>query len=64
MSNNKRPPKGVQRYIVVRTEKRGAGVLEEYHYSQTQKEAREWAKNKPGVKRLFKITYDYYGELK
>ena len=59
MSENKRAPKELQKYVVV---VKNGGVMEA-HYFQHQKEAKAWAAEKVGKKRLFKINYDFYGDL-
>lgn len=64
MSNNRRPPKELQRYVVVVVDKNRGLERETYQYFKTQREAKEWAKGRGGKKiQLFKINYDYYGPL-
>ncbi len=60
MSANKRVPKELQRYVVVA----GNRANYECKYFATQKEAKCWAKKNQAVQcRLFRVDYDYYGEL-
>lgn len=60
---NKRAPSEMQKYVIVQTDKSSVGVRTTYHYCWTQKEAKAWAKGKAGKKQLFRINYDYYGDL-
>jgi len=64
MSKNKRAPKVLQRYVVFVSEKTKGALKETFHYVKTQAEAKEWARGRAGVKQLFKIDYDFYGEIK
>jgi hypothetical protein len=59
MSKNKRAPNELQKYAVVIGNKANYTA----NYFSTQKEAREFAKNKVGRKKLFKISYDFYEVL-
>jgi hypothetical protein len=61
MSKNKRVPRELQRYVVVCGNKTAANY--EIKYLLTQAEAKEWASKKKERCRLFKIDYDYYGDL-
>jgi hypothetical protein len=65
MSNNKRAPKELSKYVVHVIEKvnKGEGIKEKFQYFQTQREAKEWARGQMGKKRLFKIIYDSFGEI-
>lgn len=64
MSKNKRVPSVLQKYVVcVLDKKKGGGIRETFQYFQTQREAKAWAKDKEGKKKLFRIDYDFYGEL-
>jgi hypothetical protein len=47
--------------VTVKTTK--GGRVEHYRYFMNQKEAKAWAKARPGKKDLFRINYDFYGEL-
>jgi hypothetical protein len=60
MSQNKRVPKELQKYVVITKH----GGCMEAHYFQNQKEAKAWACGKQGKRQLFKITYDFYEEIK
>jgi len=64
MSNNKRPPKELAKYVIEVTEKTKAHTRQTFLYGKTQKDLRERSKDLPGVKRLFLVSYDYYGEVK
>ena len=62
VSKNKRAPKELAKYIIVQTEK-GKGVRQTYHYCSSQKEAKALASKLAGKKQLFRVDYDYYGEV-
>lgn len=61
MSKNKRAPKELNGYVVVIGNNTSYGV----RYFKTQKEAKAWAKTstRAGKRRLFRVDYDFYGEL-
>lgn len=63
MSKNKRAPKELQKYVVVVTESGPARTTQTFQYFYSQKDAKKWAKDKLGKKQLFKIDYDFYGDL-
>jgi hypothetical protein len=62
MSRNKRAPKELAKYIIVQTEK-GPGVRQTFIYCSSQKEAKAKASKLPGKKLLFRVDYDFYGEV-
>lgn len=62
MSSNKRVPKDLSKYVVVRIAPKKA--QKQYRYFPSQKAAKTWAKTQSGTKRLFRIDYDYYGDVK
>lgn len=64
MGKNKRAPSVLQKYLVWIFEKKGAAEKDVFRYFQTQKAAKEWARGRAGKKRLFRINYDFYEELK
>lgn len=61
---NKRAPKKVSKYLMYVVDKGPEKYNELFHYCQTQKEAKSWARGKPGKKYMFKIIFDYIGPVK
>jgi len=63
MSKNKRAPNVLSKYVVVVTEKPSGGEKKTFRYFSNQREAKTWAKDQPGKRMLFRIMYDYFGDL-
>lgn len=65
MSKNRRAPKECPKYVVhVKEVTASGGIKELFQYFQTQAEAKSWSAGRPGVKLMYKIIYDYLGEVK
>lgn len=60
---NRRPPTEMQRYVVILHRRTKEFVTREFKYFHTIKEAKAWAKDKEGVKSIFKMTYDFLYDL-
>jgi hypothetical protein len=60
---NKRAPKDLSRYVVTVIDKTKVAERATYKYFATQREAKTWGRGQTGKVRLFKIDYDFYGEL-
>jgi hypothetical protein len=64
MSKNKSAPKSADKYIVEIVERIGNGTKVSLAYGKTQKDVKARIVGIPGRKCLFKISYDFYQELK
>lgn len=62
MSKNKCVPKELQKYVVVIKNTKDSDYI--CRYFSSQREALTWAKENKGKIRLFKINYDFYGDIK
>ena len=62
---NRRAPKEMQKYAVVQTikQKNPDAVTQNFKYFRTKKEAVAFAENKPGIRSIFKINYDFVGDV-
>lgn len=59
MSKNRHVPREIQRYVVITKTKNTMSA----RYFHSQKEAKAAFKDKPGKNGMFRINYDYYGDI-
>lgn len=63
MSKNKRAPSVLSKYVVTVTDRTNLYDKKTFKYFSNQREAKAWAKDQSGRKALFRINYDYYGDV-
>lgn len=63
MSKNKRAPSVLSKYVVTVTDRTNLYDKKTFKYFSNQREAKAWASDQVGKRQLFRIMYDYFGEV-